>query len=52
MYVSTKWVPGTPRNQKRELEPLELELKILVRHHVGAADQTQVLWRNSHPSSP
>lgn len=45
MYVSTKWVSGTPRNQKRELEPLELELKILVRHRVGTANQTQVLWR-------
>lgn len=30
----------------------ELELKILVRHHAGTATQTQVLWRNSHPSRP
>ena len=31
--------------QKRVLDPLELELQMVVSHHVGARNQTQVLCK-------
>lgn len=33
-------------------EPLELEFPTVVSHHVGARNQTQVLWRKSQFSYP
>lgn len=33
------------RGHKRSLDPIELELSMVVNHHVGARDQTQVLWQ-------
>jgi hypothetical protein len=46
-------------DQKRELDPLELEIQTIVSYHVGAGNQIQVLSKNSqcskllsHLSSP
>lgn len=34
----------TLRGRKRAPDPLKLQLWMVVSHHVGAGDQTQVLW--------
>jgi hypothetical protein len=36
----TSCVPSAHWDQKRSLDPLELELYVVVSHHVGARDQT------------
>ena len=36
--------------QKRALDPLELKTQMVVSHHVGAGDQTQVLCKSSKDS--
>lgn len=36
-------VPGSLREQKRVLEPLESELRVVVNFHAGSGNQTQVL---------
>ena len=33
------------KGQKRSLDPLELELQVIVSHYVGAENQTQVFAR-------
>lgn len=43
MCVYIMCVPGIQGVQKRLLDPLELELLLVVSNHVGATDQTQVL---------
>ena len=47
MYSYVSRVPDTLRGQKRELDPLELELNMILSHHVGAGNGTQVLWKSS-----
>jgi hypothetical protein len=42
MYVCATYTCSTHRGQKKASNPLELEL-IVVSHHVGAGEQTQVL---------
>lgn len=37
----------TKRGQKRNPNPLQLELQIFVSYHVGSGNQTQVLWKSS-----
>jgi hypothetical protein len=44
MYVSTQCVCRAQRSQKRALEPLELELWMVVSCHMDAGNQTQVFW--------
>lgn len=41
-------------HQKRASDSLELELQMIVSCHVGAGNQTLVLWKSSYtePSSP
>ena len=43
----TMWVSDTHGDQKRMLDALELDLHMVVSHHVGAGNWTQVLWKNS-----
>jgi hypothetical protein len=47
MYVS-----GVHRGQKRALEPLGVELQMVVSHHVGAESGTQVLCRSNKCFKP
>lgn len=49
MYCTT-YVLGTCRGEKRLLGPLELELQVLLSHHVGAGDQIWVLWKSGQGS--
>lgn len=42
-YVHTTRMPGTQGSQKRELEPLEMELITVVSHGVSAWTQTSSL---------
>lgn len=48
--VYTTFKLGASRGQKRVSDPLELELDRVVSRCVGAANQTQVLWRNGQCS--
>lgn len=48
--VYTTFKLGASRSQKRVSDPLELELDRVVSRCVGAANQTQVLWRNGQCS--
>jgi hypothetical protein len=41
--MCTICVPGALGSQKGEMDPLELELWMVVNHHVGAGNRTQVL---------
>lgn len=43
----TKYVLGTQRSQKKASDPQELEFQIIVSHHVGTENQTQVLWKSN-----
>jgi hypothetical protein len=36
------WMPATHAGQKNALDPLELELQMIVNHHVGAENQNHV----------
>jgi len=36
VYMCTTCVPGAFHGHKRASEPLELELRVVVSHHVGA----------------
>jgi hypothetical protein len=38
---------GDLANQKRFSDPLELELQVLMNHHVEAVNQTQILWKSN-----
>lgn len=38
MHVCTLYVSGAHGDQKRVLDPLELELETVMRHHVGAGN--------------
>lgn len=40
-----------PQVQKRECDPLELELQTLASHHVGVSDCTWGLWKSSQCSN-
>lgn len=40
-------VPGTLRGQKLVLDPLELELQVIISYHVGTGNQTLVLCKSS-----
>lgn len=44
-FVCTVYTPDAHRIQKRVLDPLVLELE-MVRHHVGARNQTVVLFNH------
>ena len=39
-----------PKNQKNESEALELELQTVVSCHVGARNQTLVVWKSNQCS--
>lgn len=42
-YICTKYVAGDQEDQKRGLDPLELELWMVVNHNAGTGNQTHVL---------
>ena len=42
--------PGACEGQKRASNLLELEIQIVVSHHVGVGNRTQVIWRSSQYS--
>ena len=46
MYVCVPCVPGAGGGQKRASYLLELELQMVVNHHVGAGKQTQACWES------
>ena len=46
-YAYTAHIPGVCRGWKRVLDPLQLELQMVVSCHVGAENQTWVLWKSS-----
>lgn len=46
VYICITCVPGTIRDQKTVLEPLELELLMVVSCHAGARNRTWVLRKN------
>jgi hypothetical protein len=41
---------STHRGQKKVMDPLELELQVVVSYHVGAENQTQVLQKSNQSS--
>ena len=43
VFVPCVHMPGALRDQKRALGPLELELQMIVSHHLGAGNQSWVL---------
>lgn len=45
-------VPGASEGQKRALDPVKLELQMVLRHHVGTGHQVWVLRKNSKCSKP
>ena len=47
MHMYTKYVSNALRGQKRALEPLELELWMVVSYHGGAGNGTQIIPKNS-----
>ena len=49
MYVHHKCLVSA-ETKKRALDPLGLELQMVVRCPVGVGDPTQVLWKNHLPS--
>lgn len=42
--------PGVHRSQKTALTPLELELHVVLSHHMSAGNQTQVFCKRSQHS--
>ena len=46
IYLCITWIQ-CPWRPERASNTLELELQMVVSHHVGARNQTQVLWKNS-----
>jgi hypothetical protein len=51
-HVCSPCACSTHADQKRALNPLKLILQAVVRHHVSAGNQTQVLHKNNKPSLP
>jgi hypothetical protein len=49
-YVYALCVCNAHRGQKTVVDPLELRLQMTVSSHVGAENQTQVLWKSSQCS--
>jgi hypothetical protein len=45
VYLCTKQKSGAHRDQKDPSDPLELELSMVVNHHVGAGTRIQVLYK-------
>ena len=49
-YLYTTFTLGAHGDQKRPSDALELELQVVVSHHVGARNRTQALWKSSQCS--
>lgn len=45
-YMCVPYMSGVPGDHRKKLNPLELELQIILSHHVGAENQSQVLCKN------
>lgn len=50
--MHTTWMHHAHRAQKKVLDPLELELWVLVSHYVGAGNRVQVLCKSNKSSKP
>lgn len=50
LHVCVHHLPSTHGGQKRAVELLRLKLQWSVSHHVGAGNQTRVLWKRSQGS--
>lgn len=50
LCICTMCVPGAIGGQKGSMDPLELELWMVVNHHVGAGNRTQVLSKTTELS--
>lgn len=48
--MCTACMPGAHRAEKRALNPLALELQLVVRYHVGAGNETLVVCKNNNNS--
>lgn len=46
-YVYTMDMRSDFKGQKRTLDPLKLELQMVVSYHVGGGNRTQVLWESA-----
>jgi hypothetical protein len=52
LCLITNYVPSGLKGQKRASDPLRLEFQMIVSCHMGAEDQTRVLWKSSQWSEP
>ena len=50
MCVCATFTHDAHRGQKRALDPLDLDLQMVVSQHVGAAHTPWVLWKGSQSS--
>lgn len=50
--LCTRCIPCAHGGQKWALDPLQLQLHMVVRDHMGAGNWTPVLWENSWCSYP
>lgn len=48
VWLCTMYVFGVQGDQKKVLNPVELDLQVVVSHHVGSGTQTWVLCKNKH----
>jgi hypothetical protein len=51
VYMCTMCLPNACRGQKRESDPLELELEMVVSHHVSAGPRSSVRALHHRASS-
>lgn len=52
VYMCVTCVPGIQGSKKRSLGPLELDLWMIVSHHVDVGNQTQVILKINKYSQP
>ena len=52
LYLCTMSMPGVCGSHKRVLNFLKLELLMVMNHHAGSGNQTQVIWSSSQCSQP
>lgn len=50
IHVCVTWELGVFGGQKRALDLLGLELRLIVSHSVSAGNQTPILWKSSQYS--
>lgn len=48
IHLCTTYMPGTQRNRRGSQIPLDLELRMVVNHRVGARNRTQVICKSKN----